>query len=246
MRRILASVLAVDRHEVVEAEGVLAAQRAFAGSPFDLVLTDQRMSDGDGLALLASCREVDATVPVVVMTAFATVELAVEAMKLGAFDFVTKPFVPEAVRAVVRRACERTELVRENERLRGPGPPARAAFGAARREPRHAGHPRPDRPGRPDQRHRTHPRRDRHGQGARGPGDPRRPARGPSARSSRSTAPASPRRCSRASCSATSAARSPARTGPGRASSRPRTGARSSSTRRGRCRCRCRPSSCAS
>jgi DNA-binding NtrC family response regulator len=119
MRRVLASILAVDGHEVVEAEGVRAAQRAFALSPFDLVLTDQRMGDGDGLTLLASCREVDATVPVVVMTAFATVELAVEAMKLGAFDFVSKPFVPEAVRAVVRRACERTELVRENERLRG-------------------------------------------------------------------------------------------------------------------------------
>ncbi len=83
MRRVLVSILAVDGHEVVEAEGVRAAQRAFAGSPFDLVLTDQRMADGDGLTLLSSCREVDATVPVVVMTAFATVELAVEAMKLG-------------------------------------------------------------------------------------------------------------------------------------------------------------------
>jgi DNA-binding NtrC family response regulator len=119
MRRILASVLAIDGHEVVEVEGVRAAQHSFAGSPFDLVLTDQRMTDGDGLTLLASCREIDATVPVVLMTAFATVELAVEAMKLGAFDVIPKPFVPEAVRAVVRRACERTELVRENERLRG-------------------------------------------------------------------------------------------------------------------------------
>jgi len=119
MRRVLGSILAADGHEVVEAEGVRAAQRAFEGSPFDLVLTDQRMADGDGLALLASCREVDPTVPVVVMTAYATVELAVEAMKIGAFDFVPKPFQPDAVRAVVRRACERTELVRENERLRG-------------------------------------------------------------------------------------------------------------------------------
>ena len=108
MRRVLVSILAVDGHEVVEAEGVRAAQRAFAGSQFDLVLTDQRMADGDGLTLLSSCREVDSSVPVVVMTAFATVELAVDAMKLGAFDFVPKPFVPEAVRAVVRRACERT------------------------------------------------------------------------------------------------------------------------------------------
>ena len=119
MRRILAAILQGDGHDVVEAAGVDEARKAFAASPFDLVVTDQRMSDGDGLSLLASCREVDPTVPVVLITAYATVELAVDAMRQGAFDVVPKPFVPEAVRAVVKRACERTELLRENERLRG-------------------------------------------------------------------------------------------------------------------------------
>ena len=119
MRRILGAILQSGGHEVVEAAGVAEARRAFAASPFDLVLTDQRMPDGDGLSLLASCREVDPTVPVVLVTAYATVELAVDAMRQGAFDVVPKPFVPEAVRAVVNRACERTELLRENERLRG-------------------------------------------------------------------------------------------------------------------------------
>jgi len=119
MRRILGAILQGDGHDVIEAAGVDEARRAFAASPFDLVVTDQRMSDGDGLSLLGSCREVDPTVPVVLITAYATVELAVDAMRQGAFDVVPKPFVPAAVRAVVKRACERTELLRENERLRG-------------------------------------------------------------------------------------------------------------------------------
>jgi len=119
MRRILGTILAAGAHEVVEADGLGAARRAFSAAPFDAVLTDHRLGDGVGLSLLASCQEVDPTVPVVVMTAYATVELAVEAMKQGAFDFITKPFVPETVLAVVRRACERTNLLRENARLRG-------------------------------------------------------------------------------------------------------------------------------
>ena len=119
MRRILGAILRGDGHDLVEAASVDEARRAFASSPFDLVVTDQRLPDGDGLSLLASCREVDPTVPVVLITAYATVELAVDAMRQGAFDVVPKPFVPEAVRAVVTRACERTELLRENERLRG-------------------------------------------------------------------------------------------------------------------------------
>ncbi len=119
MRRVLGSILRAEGHEVVEAAGARDAREAFAASQFDLVVTDQRMPDGDGLELLAACREVDPAVPVVLLTAYATVELAVDAMRQGAFDFIPKPFVPDAVRAVVARACERTELLRENERLRG-------------------------------------------------------------------------------------------------------------------------------
>jgi len=119
MRRILGSILRSEDHEVVEVGTVGEARAAFRASPFDLVLTDHRMPDGEGLSLLASCREVDATVPIVLLTAYATVELAVDAMKQGAFDFIAKPFMPDTVRAVVARACEHTRLLRENERLRG-------------------------------------------------------------------------------------------------------------------------------
>jgi two-component system response regulator HydG len=119
MRRILAAILGEDGHVVVQATGVSEARRLLATGPFDLVITDQKMPDGEGLSLVGSAREADPALPVVIVTAFATVELAVAALKEGAFDFITKPFIAETVRAVVRRASERSALVRENRNLRG-------------------------------------------------------------------------------------------------------------------------------
>ncbi len=119
MRRILGMILKESGHAVTEASGVEAARREMARAPFDLVVTDQRMPDGEGLALLDTARELDPTLSTVVITAHTTVELAVEAMRRGAFDFIPKPFEPDAVRVVVRRALERTELLRENASLRG-------------------------------------------------------------------------------------------------------------------------------
>jgi DNA-binding NtrC family response regulator len=118
MRRILASNMRQDHHEIWEASGVHEAQHALASNDFDVVVTDQRMPDGEGLAVLASAHELDPALPVIVLTAVATIELAVESMRRGAFDFLTKPFQPEEVRATVRRACERTLLLRENMLLR--------------------------------------------------------------------------------------------------------------------------------
>jgi DNA-binding NtrC family response regulator len=114
MRRILASNLRQDQHQIFEASGVEEAQRVLATNDFDVVVTDQKMPDGEGLTVLASAHENDPTLPVILLTAVATIELAVESMRQGAFDFLTKPFQPEVVRATVRRACERTRLLREN------------------------------------------------------------------------------------------------------------------------------------
>src|SRR5215469_812393 len=114
MRRILASNLRLDQHQIWEAGGVDEAQRSLASHDFDVVITDQKMPDGEGLGVLASAHENDPTLPVIILTAVATIELAVEAMRSGAFDFLTKPFQPEVVRATVRRASERTRLLREN------------------------------------------------------------------------------------------------------------------------------------
>ncbi len=118
MRLILASNLCQDQHELWEASGVQDAQRALAANDFDVVVTDQKMPDGEGLAVLASAREVDPTIPVILLTAAASIELAAEGRWEGVFDFLTKPFQPKVVRATVRRACEHTRLLRENVLLK--------------------------------------------------------------------------------------------------------------------------------
>ncbi len=118
LRRILISNLKREHHETVEASGVNEARRALAEQVFDAVITDQKMADGEGLDVLAAARENDSALSVVFLTAFATIELAVESMRRGAFDFITKPFVTEALTASAFRAVEHTRLVRENNRLR--------------------------------------------------------------------------------------------------------------------------------
>lgn len=114
MTRILVSNLRQDQHELVEAGGVEEAKRCLATHDFDVVFTDQKMPDGEGLEVLAGVRESDPTISVVMLTAVATIELAVESMRQGAFDFLTKPFQPEVIRATARRACGHTALLREN------------------------------------------------------------------------------------------------------------------------------------
>ncbi len=118
MRRILAANLRLDSHIVVEAACVVDAAVILAREDFDVVLTDQKMPDGNGLDVLQAAKQGDPTTSVIFLTAVGTLELAVESMKEGAFDFLTKPFIPDAVRAAVKRACERTTLLRENAVLR--------------------------------------------------------------------------------------------------------------------------------
>ena len=118
MRRILASALALDHHSTEESAGLAEAKAQLSSRSFDVVFTDQKLDDGEGLQVLAAVREADPAVSVVFVTAFATIELAVESMRQGAFDFVTKPFQPQVIRATAKRACERTFLLRENDQLR--------------------------------------------------------------------------------------------------------------------------------
>jgi DNA-binding NtrC family response regulator len=118
MRRILSVILESDGHSIIEAAGVRSAIKLLSSNSFDLVITDKKMPDGDGIEIVNYCRENEPSLPVVMLTAFATVELAVETMQAGAFDFISKPFVPEVVTAVARRAVERGVLVRENVRLK--------------------------------------------------------------------------------------------------------------------------------
>src|SRR5262249_4420205 len=97
LRRILAANLRPKGPQVVEAEGFQIARARLAAEPFNAVVTDQKLLDGGGLDVLSSARELDPSLSVVLLTAFATIELAVESMRRGAFDFVTKPFQPERI-----------------------------------------------------------------------------------------------------------------------------------------------------
>jgi len=85
---------------------------------FDLVLCDLKMPRMDGLTLIREVRSAGCETPIIMMTAFATVATAVEAMKLGAFDYIQKPFEADAASVLVERALEHARLRRENEALR--------------------------------------------------------------------------------------------------------------------------------
>ena len=96
------------------ASGSEAVERLRSGARVDLVLTDWRLPGADGLAVLDAAKSVDPTLPVVVMTAFGSIETAVEAMKRGAEDFITKPVDPDLLRLLVARGLERRMGRRES------------------------------------------------------------------------------------------------------------------------------------
>ena len=92
--------------------------RQLHGAEFDLVITDLRMPGAHGMVVLQRCRELYPDTPVIVMTAYASTETAIAAMKMGAFDYFSKPFQLEEVKAVIEKALERRHLVQENRALK--------------------------------------------------------------------------------------------------------------------------------
>src|SRR5260370_16964502 len=118
MRRILDVNLRRDSHVVVEAAGVAEAIGLLTREDLAVVLTDHKMPVGSGLDVLHAAREDDPSTSVIFLTAVGTLELAVESMRDGAFDFLTKPFIPDVVRAAIRRASQHTALLRENAVLK--------------------------------------------------------------------------------------------------------------------------------
>ena len=118
MRKVLAANLRQDAHVLLEAATLKDALQAVYGNEFDVILLDQKLPDGDGAEVLKAVQIAEPSTAVVMLSAYGTVELAVEAMRNGAFDFLTKPFSSDNLRAVVRRAAERASLHRENYLLR--------------------------------------------------------------------------------------------------------------------------------
>jgi two-component system response regulator AtoC len=118
MRRVLAMALQALGYEVAVAGDGNQALSQFDDAPFDLVLTDLRMPGLDGMGLLRGLRERGEEVPVIVLTAHGSVESAVEAMKLGAVDYILRPFEMETVELAVTRALAVGAVQRENRYLR--------------------------------------------------------------------------------------------------------------------------------
>src|SRR6476646_4900537 len=117
IRRSISKRLALSGYQVLEAEdGKTAVERASLG--VDLAILDYRLPDLDGLTILKQIRQIDPDVLVILLTAYASVETAVEAMKLGAYHFMNKPFDLDALAAMVEQALETTRLRREVRLLR--------------------------------------------------------------------------------------------------------------------------------
>jgi DNA-binding NtrC family response regulator len=115
LREMLEEMLRAENLEVHGiASGSQAVEMLQSGRAVDLVLTDWRLPGKDGLAVLDAARALDPTLPVIVMTAFGSIETAVDAMKRGAEDFITKPVDPDLLRLLVSRAIERRTKERES------------------------------------------------------------------------------------------------------------------------------------
>jgi len=118
----LSVTLRREGHEVMEADDGRQAVRLLEKEPADIVITDLKMPGMDGLALLREVKKIDSAAEVVVMTAFGSVDTAVEAMRYGACDYITKPFQPEELVIVVDRTLDRLGLrkrVRDLETIIG-------------------------------------------------------------------------------------------------------------------------------
>ena len=118
MREMLTILLEREGYEAVEAKNGQEALQLFEASLFDLVISDIQMPGINGIELLARIKSLAPEVPVLMITAFATAEQAVDAIKLGAFHYFTKPFINDEIRALVRNALEKSNLKRENVLLK--------------------------------------------------------------------------------------------------------------------------------
>ncbi len=118
MRESLEAALTANDHKVFAYENAQEALTMIKQQSFDVVLTDLRMPGLDGVGVLREMRRLGLDVPVVLMTAHASVPTAVEAMKLGAFDYIQKPFNAEEIEIVIERALRERNLVRDNEIMR--------------------------------------------------------------------------------------------------------------------------------
>jgi DNA-binding response OmpR family regulator len=116
-RNVLEEFLEDDEFCISTAENGLEAIHALKSHAFDLVVTDLKMPGANGIEVLKKAREVNPDVQVIIITGYASLETAIEAVKEGAYDYITRPFKLDEMKVVVENACEKIRLIKENKRL---------------------------------------------------------------------------------------------------------------------------------
>ena len=114
---VLEALLSPEGYEIITADNARSALRLIEESDLDLVLTDMKMPGVSGMELMEQCKKINPEVPVIMMTAYGTIEMAVEAMKKHAYDYITKPFQNEELKVTIKKALENYRLIKENRRL---------------------------------------------------------------------------------------------------------------------------------
>ncbi len=119
MLRLLKTIL-MDKtgYEVITTNNPLEVNKLLQEEPFDLVVTDLKMPLVDGMDLIDVVRQVNVHLPIVIITAYGTTETAEEAVRKGAYDFITKPFRKETILITIKRALEWKQLQGELEALK--------------------------------------------------------------------------------------------------------------------------------
>ncbi len=116
----LLELIITDRteYEVVTTNTPLEVPELLKKEPFDLLITDLRMPDIDGIELIEMVKQVDDQLPFIIITAYGTIESAVEAMRKGAFDYITKPFRQEQILLTIEKVMKWRRLQKENIALK--------------------------------------------------------------------------------------------------------------------------------
>jgi DNA-binding NtrC family response regulator len=117
---VMLKMLITDKttYEVVTTNNPFELEELLAKEDFNLVITDLKMPMLDGIEVLERVKKIEADIPVIVITAFGTLEAAEEAVHRGAYDFITKPFRKEQILVAIERALEWRRIIRENRTLK--------------------------------------------------------------------------------------------------------------------------------
>jgi two-component system NtrC family response regulator len=114
---VLEALLGPEGYEIMTLDNAQAALGLIQEADLDLVITDMKMPGMSGMELLEAAKEIKPELPVIMMTAYGTIEMAVEAMKKQAYDYITKPFQNEELKLTVKKALQNHRLIKENRLL---------------------------------------------------------------------------------------------------------------------------------